>query len=162
MPDDLATRVVDAINAATKGAMNIGPRAKGFCVEGEFTATAEAAQLTRAAHFQGKPVPVTVRFSSGTLGSAVHHVHAPGLADKFQLPHRATTDILPLPQRTFLVRTPHSVPRSGRLRNARVEPHDCAPAEEDGAKKIEITQRHRGEGHAGDVTDHDNIDHAHG
>lgn len=38
--------------------------AKGFCVKGTFTPTAEAAGLSKAPQF-AKPVPVTARFSMG-------------------------------------------------------------------------------------------------
>ena len=38
--------------------------AKGVCVKGEFTPTADAAGLSKAPHF-AKPVPVTARFSMG-------------------------------------------------------------------------------------------------
>ena len=40
--------------------------AKGIVCEGIFEPTAEAAELSRAAHFSGKPVPVIVRFSNAT------------------------------------------------------------------------------------------------
>src|ERR1700733_2864964 len=39
--------------------------AKGSVCEGTFTASKEAAGLSRAPHFQGSDVPVTVRFSDG-------------------------------------------------------------------------------------------------
>ena len=40
--------------------------AKGTWCEGSFTASPEAAQLCRALHFQGDPVPALVRFSNGS------------------------------------------------------------------------------------------------
>ena len=39
--------------------------AKGVLLTGTFTATERARELTRAAHMQGDPVPVLVRFSDG-------------------------------------------------------------------------------------------------
>ena len=39
--------------------------AKGTLLKGTFTATPEAATLTRAAHMQGDPVPATIRVSNG-------------------------------------------------------------------------------------------------
>jgi catalase len=39
--------------------------AKGSLYTGTFTATPEAARLTRAAHMRGELVPTTVRFSNG-------------------------------------------------------------------------------------------------
>src|SRR5271157_5163727 len=40
--------------------------AKGIVCKGTFTASPEAAQLSRAAHFSGKAIPVTARFSDAT------------------------------------------------------------------------------------------------
>ena len=109
MSEDLATRVVDAINRNYAGKHDHrAAHAKGFCVEGTFRATPEAARLTRAPHFQGSPIPVNVRFSngSGSLGSADHHVDGRGMAVKFRLPDGTATDTVSLTQRTFFVRTP--------------------------------------------------------
>src|ERR1700722_20992221 len=39
--------------------------AKGIVCKGMFTPTAAAAGLSKAAHFRGVPMPVTVRFSDG-------------------------------------------------------------------------------------------------
>src|ERR1700704_3552286 len=39
---------------------------KGIVCQGTFEASAAAAALSRAAHFNGSPVPVTVRFSTGS------------------------------------------------------------------------------------------------
>ena len=43
--------------------------AKGSWLEGTFTATPAAADLSRAAHLQGKPVPVLARVSNGAGNS---------------------------------------------------------------------------------------------
>ena len=40
----------------------------GILLTGTFTATPRARELTRAAHMQGDPVRVTVRFSNGFPG----------------------------------------------------------------------------------------------
>jgi catalase len=87
---------VDAANAAFGS--HPGQRAlhaKGTLLRGTFTATPEAARLTRAAHMQGQPVPATVRVSNG---SGDPHVpdYAPdvrGLAVKLYLPDDSRTDI---------------------------------------------------------------------
>lgn len=70
--------------------------AKGTVLSGTFTATPEAARLTRAAHMQGEAVPVTARLSNGD-----GHPNAPdyqpdvrGLAVKFELPDGSKTDIV--------------------------------------------------------------------
>lgn len=109
MSEDLATRVVDSIARNYRGRPDHrAAHAKGFCVSGTFTATAAAAELSRAAHLQGRPVPVTVRFSngSGSLESADYHVDGRGMAVRFHLPGGAATDMVAISQRVFFVRTP--------------------------------------------------------
>ena len=62
--------------------------AKGIVCGGTFTATPEAASLTRAAHMQGTPTPVTARVSNGG-GDPTFPDYKPdvrGLAVAFQLP----------------------------------------------------------------------------
>jgi catalase len=109
MADDLATRVVDSISRNYGGThAHRAAHAKGFCVSGTFKATPEATALTRAAHFRGNPVAVTVRFSngSGSLESADHHFDSRGMAVKFHLPGGEATDLVSISQRVFFVRTP--------------------------------------------------------
>jgi catalase len=70
--------------------------ARGTLLKGTFTATPEAAELTRAAHMQGDPVPVTARLSNG-IGNPKSPDFAPdvrGLAVKFYLPDGSRTDIV--------------------------------------------------------------------
>ena len=70
--------------------------AKGIHCVGTFTATPEAAELTRAAHMQGASVPAKVRFSNGggdpTVPDYVPDVR--GLAVGFELPDGSRTDIV--------------------------------------------------------------------
>ncbi len=82
--------------------------AKGVVCVGTWTATADAAQLTRAAHMQGSSVPVTVRFSNGS-GNPEHPDYAPdprGLAVKFYLSDDSRTDIVAVSSPRFPTRTP--------------------------------------------------------
>ena len=70
--------------------------AKGIHCVGIFTATPEAAALTRAVHMSGAPVPAKVRFSNGA-GDPSMPDYAPdvrGLAVGFMLPDGSRTDIL--------------------------------------------------------------------
>jgi catalase len=70
--------------------------AKGTLLKGTFTATPEAAALSRAAHLQGEPVAATVRVSNGA-GDPELPDYAPdvrGLAVKLYLPDGARTDIV--------------------------------------------------------------------
>ena len=69
----------------------------GIVLTGTFTATPRARELTRAAHMQGDPVRVSVRFSNGfpdpTLVDAVEN-NPRGMAVKFYLPDGSTTDLV--------------------------------------------------------------------
>jgi catalase len=107
---ELAERLVDAINDVSgRHAGHRAAHAKGALCAGTFTAAAEAAALTRAAHMQGEPVRVTVRFSngSGDPGAAdTERLDGRGIAVKFYLPDGATTDIVALTIPVFFVRTP--------------------------------------------------------
>jgi catalase len=84
--------------------------AKGTLLEGTFTATPEAAALTRAAHMQGDPVRVTARVSNGA-GNPDLPDYAPdvrGLAVKLYLPDGSRTDIVAQTAPKFPVRTPEA------------------------------------------------------
>lgn len=69
----------------------------GITLTGSFTATPRARELTRAAHMQGDPVRVTVRFSNGfpdpDLPDAAED-NPRGMAVKFYLPGGSTTDLV--------------------------------------------------------------------
>jgi catalase len=109
MSDDLPTRVVDSLKRNSGGQDDHrAAHAKGVCVEGHFRATPSAGEMTRAAHFNGDAIPVTVRFSngSGSMASPDYHVDGRGMAVKFHLPDGSATDIVSLTQSTFFVRTP--------------------------------------------------------
>jgi catalase len=106
---DFAANAVDALNDLH--GLHPGHRAvhaKGLCCTATFTATPEAARLTRAVHMQGGPVPATVRFSNGS-GSLTRHDGARdgrGMATKFHLADGKATDIVALTLPVFFVRTP--------------------------------------------------------
>jgi catalase len=89
-------QVVDGINR--RFGRHAGARAlhaKGTVFSGTFTATPEAGRLTRAAHMQGQPVDVTVRYSngSGEPDSRDFEPDVRGMATTFQLPGGDRTDI---------------------------------------------------------------------
>jgi catalase len=99
--------------------------AKGILAKGTFTATPEAAGLTRAQHMQGQAIPVTVRFSNGS-GDPNLPDYGPevrGMGVKFYLPDGSRTDISAQTVPRFPVRTPDafmnllraSAPGPGRL-----------------------------------------------
>jgi catalase len=119
--DSLAEQAVDAINAAVGGAHD-GYRvahARGTVVRGTFTATDAAAGLTTAAHMQGDPVDVTVRFSNGSGDPGTPDYAARegrGMAVKFYLPDGSKTDIVGLTLPCFFVRTPEDFVEFTRTR----------------------------------------------
>jgi catalase len=99
--DDLpvATQVVDLANKLN--GVHPGFRAfhaKGIVVEGSFKASPEAAKLSHATIFNGRAIPVTVRFSDGNGmpnvpdGSPGANPH--GMAIKYRLPGGAETDMV--------------------------------------------------------------------
>jgi catalase len=109
MADGLAREAVDLL--AEGYGQHEGHRAvhaKGLLLRGTFTATPEAAALTRAAHMQGDPVPVTTRFSNGAGDPTTpdYVQDGRGMATKFYLPDGARTDIVALNLPRFFVRTP--------------------------------------------------------
>lgn len=82
--------------------------ANGVLLAGTFTATPEAAGLSRAAHLQGGPVRATVRFSNGGGDPSAPDgkPDGRGMAVKLYLPDGSTTDIVALTLPIFFVRTP--------------------------------------------------------
>jgi catalase len=97
--NDVATQVVDVFNAI----FGVHPgfravHAKGIVCQGVFRPAAAAAAISRAAHLQAKPVPVTVRFSDSpgvpTVPDGDANAGPRGMAVKFHLPGGAATDIV--------------------------------------------------------------------
>jgi catalase len=84
--------------------------AKGIVCEGTFVASPGAADLSRAAHFSGKPVPVVVRFSDATgvpqIPDGDPHSNPKGIAIRFKLPDGGITDIVANGQNGFPAGTP--------------------------------------------------------
>lgn len=91
--------------------------AKGTCCRATFTATPEAATLTRAPQMQGAPVRATVRFSNGSGDPEAHDAgrEPRGMSVKFHLDERAT-DIVSINHPVFIVRTPEEFLEFLRLR----------------------------------------------
>jgi catalase len=82
--------------------------AKGTWCSGTFTATPQAAELSRAAHLSGDPVPVTARLSNGAGHPGVrdHDPDVRGLAVSFRLPDGSRTDLLAQSVPRFQFSTP--------------------------------------------------------
>src|SRR5437762_12147442 len=63
---DLAQQIFDIMIQAPGGKPGYRPvHAKGIVCQGTFSPSADAANLSKAGHFRGASVPVTVRFSDG-------------------------------------------------------------------------------------------------
>jgi catalase len=82
--------------------------AKGTLLKGTFTATADAAALTRAAHMQGEPVAATIRVSNGSGNPRIpdYQPDVRGLAVKFYLADGSRSDIVAQSSPRFPVSTP--------------------------------------------------------
>jgi catalase len=105
----MAKRLVTAINSVHGEHPGFrAAHARGICAEGTFTATPQAPGLTRAVHMQGRPVPVTVRFSNGSGAPTRpdYAVDGRGMAVKFHLPDGGVTDMVGITLGQFFVRTP--------------------------------------------------------
>jgi catalase len=92
-------QIVDAINELFgKHPGFRALHAKGIVCDGEFTPSASAASLSKAAHLQGKPARATVRFSDGTglpdVPDGIPDASPHGMAVRFHLPGGGRTDIV--------------------------------------------------------------------
>jgi catalase len=93
------TQIVDAMNKL----FGVHPgfranHAKGVVVEGRFKGSPEAAALSRAPLFDGRTIPVTVRFSDAggipTVPDGTPEANPHGMAIKFHLPDGSDTDMV--------------------------------------------------------------------
>jgi len=83
--------------------------AKGIVCQGTFTPSKDAATLSRAGHFQGVSVPVTVRLSDGNPDPIIPdnspNAGPRGMSLRFKLPKGDETDIIALSVNGFAVST---------------------------------------------------------
>jgi catalase len=103
-------QAVDALNALFGQHPGIrANHAKGIVATGSFSASPEAATLSRAPHLQGATVPVTVRFSNASGAPNIPdnspNANPRGLAVKFKLPDGGDTDVVINSLAFFPVRT---------------------------------------------------------
>jgi catalase len=107
---DIAQQIFDIMIRAPGGRPGYRPvHAKGIVCQGTFTPSADAATLSKAAHFQGASVPMTVRFSDGAADPTVPD-NSPdagprGMAVRFKLPGGGITDIVAMSHNGFIVGT---------------------------------------------------------
>ena len=83
--------------------------AKGVVCQGAFVPSKDAATLSKAAHFQGGSVPVTVRFSDGAPDPVIPdnspNAGPRGMAIRFSLPGGGETDLVTMSHNGFVVGT---------------------------------------------------------
>ena len=83
--------------------------AKGIVCQGTFTPSKDAATLSRAGHFQGVSVPVTVRLSDGNPDPIIPdnspNAGPRGMSLRFKLPNGDETDMIALSVNGFAVST---------------------------------------------------------
>lgn len=107
--DDPAV-LLDALAKATDARPGLRPsHPKGILLTGTFTPSARAGELTQAAHMQGDPTRVTVRFSNASTDPRSNDaaVGDPrGMSVKFYLPDGSTTDVVCQNWPVFVVGTP--------------------------------------------------------
>jgi catalase len=130
--------MVSALHSAFGQHHSRAVHAKGTILEGSFTPTAKARDLSRAAVFSGGPVPVTVRFSGFTgipdIPDTIGDANPRGFAIKFHLEEGGELDlvthsfngfrlVLPTNLRNYCERSVRAVPMLGS------RPHSIASSE---------------------------------
>jgi catalase len=116
---DLYEQIVDAANGLYGSHPSTRAlHAKGTWCAGMFTASPEAAELSRAAHFQGDPTPALIRFSngSGDPQSDDWQRDARGMAVRLRPAGGDEADILAVTTPAFVTRTPEDFLELIRLR----------------------------------------------
>jgi catalase len=103
-----ADQLVAAVHRAEGGVFETFRAAHAFgrIYAGQFTATPEAKTLSRAAHFQGAPVPATARLSGAKGDPRKKPANIVAMATKFYLPDGTVTDLIAITLPAFFARTP--------------------------------------------------------
>src|ERR1700744_1100178 len=106
--DDLAQQIFETMLKVSGDKPGLRPvHAKGIVCQGTFTPSAAATGLSKAAHFQGAPVPVTVRFSDAPPDPMIPDNSSDagprGIAIRFKPSNGKETDIVALSQNGFVV-----------------------------------------------------------
>jgi catalase len=107
---DLAQQIFEVMIKAPGAKPGYRPtHAKGIVCEGTYTPSGDAGTFSRAAHFHGPSVPVTVRFSDGAADPAIADsspdAQPRGMGIEFKLPSGRTTDIAAISHNGFVVGT---------------------------------------------------------
>jgi catalase len=111
-PEPVVRRIVDIMRKLAGPHPGHRPvHAKGLVCTGVFRGSADAARVTRAPHFAGQSVPITVRFANSNGNPEVHDgvPNVRSMAVKFQLPDGKSADILANSIEGFVARTPEEL-----------------------------------------------------
>src|SRR5258708_34704664 len=106
-----ADKLVEAVHRNAGGifAGFRGAHAFGRIYKGTFTATPLAKTLSRAAHFQGPPVPATARLSAVSGDPTRKPENVVAMATKFYLPDGTITDLIGITLPAVFAGTPEEV-----------------------------------------------------
>jgi catalase len=105
---DIAEQIFDAmvVDPGVKPGYRVA-HAKGVVCEGTFVPSDSAASISKAAHFQGAPVPVTIRFSDGPADPFIadnsRDAGPRGMGVRFKLPGGGLTDVEGISHNGFAV-----------------------------------------------------------
>ena len=111
-PESVIRDIVDAMRALAGKHPGFRPvHAKGLVCAGTFRASADAARVSRAPHFGGRPIPAVVRFANANGNPDVHDgaPNVRSMAIKFQLGDGKSADILANSIEGFIARTPEEL-----------------------------------------------------
>jgi len=111
-PESVIRDIVDAMRALAGKHPGFRPvHAKGLVCAGTFRASADAARVSRAPHFGGRPIPGVVRFANANGNPDVHDgaPNVRSMAVKFQLADGKSADILANSIEGFIARTPEEL-----------------------------------------------------
>jgi catalase len=105
---DLSQQIAELMFQAAGNHPGYRPvHAKGIVCKGTFAPSPDAQTVSRAAHFQGVTIPVTVRFSDGasdpTIPDSSPDAAPRGMAIRFALPGGHATDIVAMSNNGFVV-----------------------------------------------------------
>jgi len=111
-PESVIRDIVDAMRALAGKHPGFRPvHAKGLVCAGTFRASADAARVSRAPHFGGRPISAVVRFANANGNPDVHDgaPNVRSMAVKFQLADGKSADILANSIEGFIARTPEEL-----------------------------------------------------
>src|SRR5262245_15618736 len=111
-PEPVILGIVDAMRTLAGPHPGFRPvHAKGLVCSGTFRGSADGPRMSRAPHFAGQAVPVTVRFANANGNPEVHDgvSNVRSISVKFQLPGGKIADILANSVEGFVARKPEEL-----------------------------------------------------